>query len=65
MVKFPNKQKVKCSCNTSGCSRGQQTVSKKALLMIFENREQQREERDDVAVFVNTLEECSLMLVHN
>lgn len=27
--------------------------------------ERQREERDEVAVFVNTLEECSLMLVHN
>lgn len=62
-VKLPNKQKVKCSCNTSGCSRGQQTVSKKALWLFFFFLKTER--RDDVAVFVNTLEECSLMLVHN
>lgn len=61
-----NRQKVKCSCNTSGCSRGQQTVIKKALwFFFFFFFKRQREERDDVAVFVNTLEECSLMLVHN
>lgn len=38
-------------------------VSKKALLMIRGKKTEK--ERDDVAVFVNTLEECSLMLVHN
>lgn len=53
-VKFPNKQKVKCSC--------QQTVYKKSTFDDFGKRQK---ERDKVAVFVNTLKECSLMLVHN
>lgn len=56
-VKFPNKQKVKCSCNTSGCSRGQQTVYIKSTY--------DWKKKDEVAVFVNTLKECSLMSVHN
>lgn len=67
-VEFHDKDKVKCSCNTSGCSRGKQTVYfflKNALddfVQGWEGQEgkEQREWRDSAAVLVNTSKECSL-----